>query len=311
MAFDNLKLTSTDQVIITRLSEVQNKEFIYYKSDDKFYRDFFHSFKHKDFGVKFCLHFRKVCIKKVIVGYASVDIVISPHYNFNNYLHNGNDLTPDECAKSIIEILTYLKIQPPEYEDLKVVNMEFGLNIIPETDITNLVNGIFYTKKASFLVVNFPYFRISKTTVQKLIKAYAKGLQFIDYPEYGINVNTFRFELKSKKSAKIKTYGIYNVSDLLKIEIYQRLAQELLNEWDSVLILNLEPDFSQLKNEEVEFIKTANKKDFWEDLKLNKHRNTFHQNKVKYGKLLNGKNNLHAQIKGLLIDKIISLSKCA
>lgn len=314
---DNIKLSSKDQSIINQLAEMPGFVYYkpqdkYYKNENKYYRDFFHSFKHEVFGVKFSLHFQKVIVEKVLVGYSSLHIVISPHYHFNNYLHNGNDFTPQQCIKTLIEILQYISIKPHDFDALKVVNIEFGLNIIPEIDIQNLINNILYYKKTPFKIPE-PKNQFSKrsdNTKNKYLKAYAKGLQFADSPQFRINLNTFRFEVKSKKSFNIKKYGIDDVTDLLKIEIYQRLGQELLNEWDNVLLTNVTPDFSTLKPDEVRFIKQANKPNFWKGL-ISEHRNKFGNEKRKYYKILTGKNNLHTQIKGQFIDKLISLSKGA
>lgn len=313
---DNLKLITYDQNIINRLVEMREQDFIYYKSDDVFYRSFYHSFKHKIFGVKFSLHFQKVFQKnilgnKILAGYGSMHIVISPHYHFNDYLHNGNDFTPKNCIKTIIDILNHLEIEPQEYEDLKVVNIEFGLNIIPETDVKNLIDNLLFHKKTAFVApdVNLPYFKVTNTinnseTKEKFLKAYCKGLQFADYPQYGIDGNTFRFEVKHKKARP--TNAIFKkkkvtVTDLLNLENYKIFSQEIIKEWDLILLLNQTPDFSDLKIDEVEFIQISNKNEFWGDL----NRLQFSRKKEKYYKILHGKNNLHTQIKGQIIDKLV------
>ena len=208
---DNIKLYTKDQSIINQLAEMPGFVYYkpqdkYYKNENKYYRDFFHSFKHEVFGVKFSLHFQKVIVEKVLVGYSSLHIVISPHYHFNNYLHNGNDFTPHQCIKTMEEILQYISIKPNDFDVLKVVNIEFGLNIIPETDIQNLINNILYYKKTPFIIPE-PKNVFSKrtdNTKYKQLKAYAKGLQFADVPECGIDINTFRFEVKSKQGKNIK-----------------------------------------------------------------------------------------------------------
>ena len=256
------------------------------------------------YGKKMRLDFRKVFENGSLVGYHHVEISVSPHYHFNNYQHNGNDFTSENCIKTVPDILTYLGIEPQEYDLLKVVNIEFGLNIISETDIKNLINGISYYKKTAFVVpkIENAYSKITEATKYKQIKAYAKGLQFAEFPEYSINQNSFRFEVKSKQGKNILKYGINTVNDLLKNEVYKTLSQEIIKEWDNVLILNLEPDFSTLRSDEVEYILTANKVDFWVEM----YRVKFARNKEKYYKILQGKNNLHIQIKGQIIDKLIS-----
>lgn len=210
-------------------------------------------------------------------------------------------------------MLQYFAIKMDEMDALKVVNIEFGLNLIPETDIKNLINGIIYSKKTAFIIpkTENQYFKITDATKYKQIKAYAKGLQFAEFPQYGIDPNTFRFEIKSKQTKNISKYGINRVSDLLKIETYQRLGQELLNEWENVLITIQNRDYSTLKSEDVAFVSRADKMDFWTGLVADTNRNKFARYKEKYYKILTGNNNLHTQIKGQFIDKLLFWSSGA
>ena len=273
--------------------------------------NYYHSLRHKTYGAKLRLDFRKSVEKGIVRGYGHLEVNISPHYHFNKYKHNGNDFTPENSIKTIIDILTYLGIKPQEYDLLKVVNIEFGLNIIPEIDIENLIDGLLFYKKTPFKVVDFQYNKRTDATSYKQLKAYAKGLQFADVPECGIDINTFRFEVKSKQGKNIKKYGISNANDLTKLNIYKKLSQELLNEWENTLIINQTPDFSDLKTNEIQFVKNANKMDFWNTLMTENHRNTFGANKVKYFKILQGKNNFHQRIKLQIIDKLFSFQQCA
>ncbi|WP_139422338.1 hypothetical protein [Chryseobacterium mulctrae] len=271
----------------------------------------YHSLRHKDFGIKLSLDFRKAVENGNVIGYRHLELNTSPHYHFNNYLHNGNDFTPENCIKTVIDILTYLGIEPNEMNAFKVVNIEFGLNIIPKIDIKNLINGLLFYKKTHFKTEVFAYFKKTNATSYKQIKAYAKGLQFADFPQYEINENTFRFEVKSKQAKNIKKYGIWNAIDLTKLDIYKTLNQTLLDEWESILLVNQMPSFSNLKPEEVQFIQSANNVDFWNDLITEKHRNTFGLIKRKYYNMLQRNSNLHNLIKLQIIDKLFNLQSSA
>ena len=268
----------------------------------------YYSLRHKDFGIKLSLDFRKTKYKN---EFHHLEINTSPHYHFNNYLHNGNDFTPSNAIESVIDILTYLRIKQREYNELKVVNIEFGLNIVPETDIKNLINGLYFYKKTPFKIGNFPYFKKTDATSYKQIKAYAKGLQFLESPQYGIHSNTFRFEVKTKQSKNIRKYGIITATDLLNLETYNQLAQNLLDEWKNILLTNQTPDFSNLKPDEVQFIINAKNFDFWNDMIQPKYRNKFGRYKDKYYSILKTKNNLHHLIKLQIIDKLINLQSGA
>ena len=304
---DFIKLTVSNQQIINRV--FLHPDFVNCTPPTNYY----YSKYHKEVNKSLQFNFNKIPNTE---NFHHVDICISPHYHSNKYLHNGNDLTPENCINSIKNILTYLQVEPHEYNELKVVNLEFGLNIIPEKDIKEIINGLIYSKKTPFKVYdtqNKPYFKESERQNSRFkeIKAYAKGLQFQELPQYGIDINTFRFEIRAKKHRKIKSLGITTAENLINIEIYPRLAEEIINEWQNVLLINFTPDFRALKPDEVHFIKQAQKIDFWNDLITNKSRNTFVDNKIKYYKILKEKNNLHHLIKLQIIDKCYQLLNCA
>ena len=135
---DNCKLNCTDQQLIQRLRNFPNMEQIETNNTtDSF----------GIFGNHLKMDFRKSFENGRFIGYYNVYLSISPHYHFNKYIHNGNDLTPENARKSILDICTYLGIKRSEFDLFKVVNLEFGLNIIPTTDIKKLVNGIEFYKK--------------------------------------------------------------------------------------------------------------------------------------------------------------------
>ena len=303
---DFIKLRIDNQELINRV--FLHPDFVKCKPKNNYY----YSKYQKEINTKLQLDFHKI---NDFNEFDYVDVCISPHYHFNNYLHNGNDLTPENCIKSIFEILDYLQIKSDEMNELKVVNLEVGVNIIPETDVKELINGIYYSKRTPFKVYDskIPYYRRTekKDSEYKIIKSYAKGLQFQDQPHLGIDINTFRFELKTKIHDKIKKIGIITAEDLLNVNKYPKLAEELIEEWQNVLLINLTPDLTILKRNEVQFIKQSVKFDFWEDLITNKSQNTFSNNKKKYYNILKGKNNLHHLIKLQIIDKIYQLLNCA
>ncbi|GGE92282.1 hypothetical protein GCM10010984_07420 [Chishuiella changwenlii] len=296
---DLLKLRTSNNLIINKL--LIHPDFLECKPINNYYT----SLKQKD-GFKIGLHFRKAIEKGFTIGYGYVDVLVSPHYHKNNYQHNGDDFTPLECIKSINEILDYLEIEKEARKELQVVNIEFGLNIIPNSDAQLIFDGLLLYKRSKFSIKydDIETFKISEATKYKEIKAYLKGLQFLDYPAYNIDKNTLRFEVRSKESKKIKSLGIYSIYDLLKIEIYEMLFKELLSEWDLVLLVNLQIDKSQIKEKDIAFLDDCNSLEYWEDLMNSKHRNTYLINKKKYFKILLIKNNFHTEIKAKMTEKI-------
>lgn len=287
---DLLKLRTFDKEIINLL--LLHTGFKECKPINNYYK----SLMHKD-GHKINLHFRKANANGDLIGFSFLDVVISPHYHKNNYLHNGDDFTPSECIKSIIDILNYLGVEVWQRKSLEVVNIEFGFNLIPLSDVAKVLEGLLFYKRSEFRIKynDIQTFKISDSSKYKEIKAYAKGLQFIRSPGLNINANTFRFEVRAKKSAKIKTLGISNVSDLLGFEVYKVLIKELIKEWDSVLLVNIDLNkgiFKQCKGLE-----------YWQNLIENRHRNTFNKSKFSYYKNLPIGYNLHTEIKAKIIDK--------
>ena len=297
---DNSKLNCTDQQLIQRLRSFPNmKQVENNNTTDSF----------QIFGNHLRMDFRKSFENGRFVGYHNVYLSISPHYHFNRYKHNGNDLTPENARKSILDICTYLGIKRSEFDLFKVVNLEFGLNIIPKTDIKKLVNGIEFYKKTPFKINDdkIPFFKITDATKQKNIKAYAKGIHChgnLNSPE--IDINTFRFEVKNKKSFAIRKQGINTLNDLFKDEIFTRLAHTLLKEWQQILIINLEPNFLTYTREDLKFIKRHSTAKDWLTIIKDKNRNKFQREKQKYFKILQGDDKIREEVFNLLNEKILS-----
>lgn len=304
---DNLKIRTFEQTLINRLYGRLGFALCGALNNN------FESFQHC-FGLgKFKLHFFKAK-----GGFAYLDICISPHYHFNEYRHNGNHFSVKDCKYSLTSIFKYLEITPEEFTALQVVNIEFGVNIIPEAPTTEIIKGVVYYKKTPFKnIQKLEFAKISSATTHKQIKIYAKGLQFEEMEEVegidGVHSNTLRFEVKSKKQRFINQLGIWSVADLFKDEVYQKLGQNLLDEFQQVHILNLSLDLEQLKPKEREYISKANKAEFWSGLIEGKHRNSFKHNKEKYNRILedenlykSGANKIkHSQILGLILDQIL------
>lgn len=131
---DLLKLRTFDNDIINLL--LLHTDFKECKPINNYYK----SLVHKG-GYKIKLHFRKANTKGDLIGFSFLDLVISPHYHKNNYLHNGDDFTPLDCIKSINDILSYLGIKDSQIKGLEVVNIEFGFNLIPLSNVTNIIKG--------------------------------------------------------------------------------------------------------------------------------------------------------------------------
>jgi len=115
-----------------------------------------------------------------------------------------------------------------------------------------------------------------KVNQYKIVKAYAKGIQFPDYSD----INTFRFEIKSKKSRFVNRLGIYTANDLLNPNLYLRLADSLINEFEKILILDCATDFKSLTEMEQSKIVKYNNSMMWFKINNRSNRNSFSKNKT-------------------------------
>ena len=241
-------------------------------------------------------------------------IHFKPHYYFNNNLHNANDFSFLDCINTLNEFVNTFEVVPTQY---KIINIEFGLNFIIPLSLIDVKDLLFYliyhTQNEFRTTKEYPYCRVSNSTnkngkvnVYKLIKAYAKGLQF---PEY-TDINTFRFEVKSNRKPYVNSLGITTINDLLSIDIYNRLSETILKEFDDVLIIDdtVKPKLSKTKLNN--FKKMLNPI-YWHKLKYN-HRNTFRDNLKRYNDALNTCNtHIKKELRNLISNKLNELKKCA
>lgn len=252
-------------------------------------------------GIHFCFYSNKL------------EILFKPHYYFNDGLHNANDFTIMDCIDVLVGVRNVLKI---DLKVFKVVNIEYGLNVVSPIDVKDLITyiayhernefrsdlGLAYSKKSYFVNAN------GTANQYKTIKAYAKGLQF---PKYA-DINTFRFEVKSKKSRFINQLGIYTADNLLNPNVYLVMAVSLVNEFDKVLIFDCATDFKTLsQKEQIKIVKYNNTMEWYRINNLT-NRNSFSKNKVAYYNLINKVPfNLKSQLRQIIYDKLELLKKGA
>jgi hypothetical protein len=242
-----------------------------------------------------------------------LDILIKPHYYFNDNLHNANDFDINDCNKIIRGFKNDFKVDLTRF---KVVNIEFGLNVISPIDIKELIMYIAYHDKNEFRTdSNLPYSKKSYSTNKsgiangyKVIKAYAKGIQF---PQY-CNQNTFRFEVKSKEYKYCRDQlSINNANDLLNTGVYFKMIEVLIKEFNEVLILDCITNFEGLKPKELKKVNEYNNPFVWYKFS-NQNRNSFSKNKTNYYRLIDKvENNLKNQLQKIILDKLQTLKKGA
>ncbi len=230
-----------------------------------------------------------------------LEITGSLHKYFNNGVHNANDFSITDCIQTVSELKEVFSL---DLSQCKIVNLEFGLNLLPDTDVQTIIYHLLLHGKNQFRPLpNLEHAKQAGSfnargylNEYKFIKAYAKGFEPFKGRFY-CDPNTFRFEVKSKQSKCINRWGIFTLEDLTNLEVYNVLAEELINEWSVVLLLDDDlPD-----NHEVAKYKSL---DFWEEA-LNGKRNSFSRAKRNYLKALKEyPDNLHHSIHSLLLNKL-------
>lgn len=241
-------------------------------------------------------------------------IYFKPHYYYNSNQHNANDFIFYECIRVFKEVIEDLRINP--YKSI-IINIEFGINIIIPISLITIdklmPRLIFHGRNSFYPDKNYPFCRYStsmnpkgKANEYKIIKAYGKGIQFPEFTDR----NTFRFELKSNKKENVKSLGIKSMADLLSIETYLQLSDELLKEFDNVLIIDetVKPKLSRTKQRNHE--KRLNPITWGEF--LDQSRNVFNRNfRTYYEDLDTCKTHLKKELRKLMFDKLQELKRCA
>ena len=302
---DFLKLDTEDKSIINYfrtnpLLEYMSNENIFNRYDPEVLntKD---KFQYK--GIIFCFYSNK-----------RLKISFLPHYYFNDNLHNANDFTVMNCIKKILEFKNTFEI---DWEKLKIINLEFAINIVSPICIKDLITFLSYHEQHEFrdnpdYKYNKQSHSFNKKTKRannnKIIKAYAKGLQF---PEF-CDINTFRFEVKSRESAYINKLEIFNLYDLLNVKVYHLLIDKLIEEFQNVLILYDKIDFANLHLKEVSKLNRLLSLSHWYRIKQDNKRNSFNKEKIKYYKLLDKTgNHLKKQLEKIIFEKLELLKKGA
>ena len=215
----------------------------------------------------------------------------SIHYFYNDGLHNADDFYIEDCIRAIIQIQNIFNI---DLNKCQLINLEYGVNINPIINVTDLIQSLIYHEKRQFTRPTAYFsFKLAGNDAYKQIKAYDKGVQFPQQCE-----NTFRFEVRSRQAKFIHSLGLFTLQDLTNIYNYDVLIASLLKEWDNVLLFDLSKDI------DTKFINTS----FWEDILKNGSRNKFNNQKKLYYKKL-GADNLHANIKKI-IERRTKYLKC-
>ncbi|WP_291868607.1 hypothetical protein [Maribacter sp.] len=220
--------------------------------------------------------------ERIVLGF-------KPHYWYNNNLHNANDFNIVNCINTITRFIELFEIK--DFEKYPINNLEYGLNFILEGYGKELISFNSYHSRNQF--IQDADQRYSKKAIKfnpstglpdkyLMIKFYSKGFEFPDY----CNRNTQRFEVKTKKSKKIKALGIYTIGDLITPGIYQNLKDDILKASHNVLIIDPKPNIENLNNREQNQLDKYSNSGFWYETINQKRSHAFNEKKKLYFKYL-------------------------
>lgn len=298
---DFLKIMVTDEILINK----------FYLDERLTFHDRHEKLSHFDFETIYAKETRTYNGILFCFNDKGLEILFRPHYSFNGNVHNANDFSAEDCISVLIEFINTFEIT--DFEKYRIVNIEFGLNAISDIPVKHLITHTAYHQRNQFLNdCDLPYSkksyssnRFGKANNYKMIKFYAKGLQF---PQYA-DENLFRFEIKSKKSRYINQLNIYDLSDLLKHDTYLRLKKTMLSEFKDVLILYADKNTDKLSKRQKNTLKKYLNTYTWYEI-LQKHRNEFNKTKKRLQNLLDKTGyNIHNDIYDIMKNKLDILTE--
>jgi hypothetical protein len=206
----------------------------------------------------------------------------SLHKNFYQGV-NYERLNWYDLQSEIDKLTGNLCLQP---EQLKIQNVEVGLNVITPFPVTDYINGsvLFHSTKpfenydpdGTGLILG----RLA-THTQHSVKCYDKGVQ------NSLNYELMRFEDRCIKMQYIAKYGIKTLKDLTDYTKVSKLVELILSAWDNVLVYEPDIDLDKggLSIQQKELLEIGQYRDFW--VKLHKEDSRkFHRQRTMLRKLM-------------------------
>ncbi len=241
-------------------------------------------------------------IKFTVYDNGKTQIDGSIHYYANRGNHNYDDFTYSRMAETIHDIENRFELNASR---LKIVNLEFGVNICPPIETQDVLKGMLMHKRHRFKSMyihnnNADY--IQAPHDQFYVKAYNKALQ------YKLNEQIFRFEIKLVRSKMINKYGIFNLIDLLNKQKLEILSQRLIEVWNQVLFSDPTLERFQLSDKKWQQVLQWQNPIYWNELDQyckTKDKNKFEREMKSFRDLIQLQScRIQDQISKMIEDKI-------
>lgn len=181
----------------------------------------------------------------------------SGHKYSNGGEHNYNDFLRPNLANFLKRLYKDRGINPTR---ALLHNIEFGVNIIIQTNVSEVLKSLLTYKGKPFEKFTTKGDGYQCRTGEFIIKIYNKGKQY-NRPE-----NIIRIEIKVTRMRFLKSKGIDIVymSDMLKLENYPSLAKMISTYFKEILFLNRELDIQSLSDKDRELYLKGSNKSYWE-----------------------------------------------
>ncbi|SCY27576.1 hypothetical protein [Flavobacterium caeni] len=215
-----------------------------------------------------------------------LDIIFKPHFYFNDDRHNANDFSMNSSITTILEFQRTFQV---DLQQFPVFGFEYGVNVISPLDVKDLITYAYAHDRnefrndadLGFSKRSFSTDKRGKANTYKTVKFYAKGIQQVSH----CHPDTVRFEIKSQSRKFIRQLDIVTMYDLTKPEVYAKLAESIIEEFDAMLILDGSADTSRLSASDRFKLTNYQNTMTWYRI-LQQHRNAFSRNKKTYHDLL-------------------------
>ena len=220
----------------------------------------------------------------------------SLHKFYNRGLHNHNDFDLNAFNSVLRRLECEFGIRP---ENLRLEQMEYGLNIIPPIATDTILNHLLEHGCREFeRVLNSSrgsYSQIERT--EYILKIYNKAKQYKQPNQI------LRFEIKAK-TGKFKSIApnVHTLFDFIRSD-KRAFILSLINEWERVTLFDPTINTQFLKPHQIKYRDVENWRGWFKrsDTTVNRHRNKVRLLNAQIGE------NVQMQIRDLFFQKINSL----
>jgi hypothetical protein len=235
-------------------------------------------------------------IKITIVDSGFIEFSGSIHKYLNNGIHNYDDFTYSGYKVALNRIYEDFGILP---ENMKIQNLEYGVNIIPPIKSNLILNNCFLHKKQTIskpINTRNGHYIQAEHKGNYYLKVYDKAKQYRPLNHVLNGQEILRIEVKQIRWNKYRKDGIYNLDDFNKCD-KSLFINDLMNKWEELVFYNPLSNHSN-------FGEKYSNPNYWISL-LTKNKKTYYHHILNL-RTTNSKSggDIQNSIKWLILDKI-------